>query len=223
MSSYLSIDLDYFTTVTSRGTHVFDDQKDYHKFFNTIFTKNIPVLLVDSHEMILDHVNSFPSDILYNMDYHNDVFPVCTMDLKHGYGLECGSWGNFVSWRKDGTFIWCLPDFDECWVYGYGDCNLGDTGYKSNPRLFNSRKPYSKTIVRDALWKDYRIYRKLPNLKDVQAVGICMSVGFVNPGDLDFLSGIFTKAYEDGRICLGEDVSKQKFYDYFLPYEEVAL
>ena len=226
MSCYISIDLDYFTSLSWSGSTIFNTKKNYRSFFKKLFSLCVPTLLVESHEHILEHVNSYPSDILYNMDYHNDVFPYekdkDDYITKFEQQLTCGNWGNHVDWRSDAEFVWCLPDKYECWEKGYGDCNECMGRYSDIslfPSTYRDKQKFHKKVIQDFIWGKYRISSQLPVLKDVHAVGICLSIDYIEHYDLAFLADIFTNALDNNKIQFGKDMS-QKIFDMYFSLEK---
>lgn len=102
--SYLSIDLDYWSEEV--------DDTDSFYFFERVFDLGLPILVVESHEQLLDHVNKSGADTLYNVDYHSDFTGFenkneAKTDMEED--AEDGTWINYVDWRWEGTVHWMYP------------------------------------------------------------------------------------------------------------------
>ena len=66
MHSYLSIDLDYWRNEKN-------DQEST-KVFKKVFSLGLPLYVVKTHEQLLSHINRSRYDVIYNVDYHSDIF-----------------------------------------------------------------------------------------------------------------------------------------------------
>lgn len=104
MSTYLSIDIDYWTNpdrMVSAVTSVAGIAK----------SQRIPLVAVMNHQQLLPHVNAAQADRLVNIDWHSDVSGMAPR-------LHCGSWISYVTWKRAGTYLWVrpIPGLD-------GDCN----------------------------------------------------------------------------------------------------
>jgi len=127
MKSYLSVDLDYWMLHQNDTSCV--------KFFNKVMSLGKKIRVVQSHEELLEHVNESKADILYNIDYHSDLFGFeDKSEIEKWFvenSAEDGTWGVFVNWRKSGQFCWMHPVKD-CINLGVGACWVG-----SNEDPFN--------------------------------------------------------------------------------------
>lgn len=117
MKSYLSVDLDYWML------HINDTASV--KFFNKILSLGKPIRVVQSHEELLPQINESKADVLYNVDYHADIFGFSDKKevdewIKNN-PPEDGTWGVFVEWRRKGSFCWMHPQH-HCMEYGKGAC-----------------------------------------------------------------------------------------------------
>jgi len=162
MKSYLSIDLDFWTT--------HDNGRSAGQFFNKVFALNVPILFVHEHEELLQDINKSKSDILYNVDYHSDL---CSdNELIKGEKPNDGTWANFVSWKRRGEYIWICPNIKTCYKGGKGDgiC-CGD--WRLDP--FKTKK--------ESFWKSVSLTQKLNTIdwRTVKQVGVCLSPSFTIP------------------------------------------
>lgn len=151
--TYLSIDLDYWETVTPTML----------QFLRKVFQLNVPVLLCKSHEQMLRNVNGSNARVLINVDYHADL---CEDDAGgKPPTVECGTWINAVKWRKSGSFIWVCPNKKKCYEIGAGRCD-------------SSRDPETDPFKnRNNGWRKARVRTGLKHvdLSRVKAVGIAVS------------------------------------------------
>lgn len=93
VSSYLSIDLDYFN----------DRDRSLSLFFSKVIKLRLPIYIACFHDQLLEHINSSGCNVLYNIDYHSD--------LSDGDDdLNEGNWVNFVDWRSEGKYYWHRPN-----------------------------------------------------------------------------------------------------------------
>lgn len=106
MATYLSIDLDFWNQGKTSFPHM--------KRFLRDVKDRVPnkLLIVDSHEEILSHVNSSGCDHLINVDWHSDISN--RFDPKHcqkeAYNkFNCGTWVTYVDFRDKGQFTWIHP------------------------------------------------------------------------------------------------------------------
>lgn len=109
---FLSIDLDYFC----RGR-----RHQCDAFFKKVYALGLPIHAAYEHDHLLDVINSSRCTTLINVDWHSDL---CDPP---GGGWESsdlneGTWGNFVLWRANGTFIWRYPSLC-CLQTGVGYCH----------------------------------------------------------------------------------------------------
>lgn len=161
MTSYLSIDLDYWMLHLNDTACV--------KFFNRIFSLGLPIQIVQSHEELLPHINENKADVLYNVDYHSDLFGFNNEEepktwLKENNPKD-GTWGAYVDWRKDGHFVWIHPQ-SHCMEIGKGACWHNP---KENPfrGAFVEWNKVSNSLGKGRL-----------NLDSVIAVGVAVSPEF---------------------------------------------
>jgi hypothetical protein len=156
MKVYLSIDLDYW------ANHCLFSAKQCNTFFKKLADVNVKKFkFVKHHEGLLRHASDNNCDTLVNVDFHSDLTNLYSNGIKSE--LNEGTWVSFVSWRKEGSFIWMLPSksFEE-WGYcqdttiirKFEDLNFKNTGWKKIKKQIGTR---------NIKWKD------------VCAVGICLS------------------------------------------------
>jgi len=113
--------------------------------------------LVESHEMLLAHINASGCQDVWNIDYHSDL---ADPDKKGRVPLNCGTWGNHVRFRRKGTFIWCAPR-PGCRDHSAGWCHI-------------SRNPFRYDC---SGWKRTRSFigtKRIP-WEQVHAVGVAIS------------------------------------------------
>lgn len=117
MKSYLSVDLDYWMLHMNDTSSV--------KFFNKLLSLGKPIRVVQSHEELLPQINESKADVLYNIDYHADIFGFVekgeAKDWIKRNDPEDGTWGVYVDWRKHGSFCWMHPHH-HCMEHGKGAC-----------------------------------------------------------------------------------------------------
>ena len=146
MKTYLSIDLDYWSYSTEQSAV---------RCFDRVFSLGLPIYVAPYHHQLLTHMNESACDTLINVDFHSDL---CDLhDPPHDL-LNEGTWGNFVSWQKNGRFIWRYP---------------------SGPRVHDGYcharlNPFTKNA---SGWKKTEMKKGLSDLPwdSVQAIGVCLS------------------------------------------------
>ena len=194
MATYLSVDLDYW------GRHKFDGMR---AFVSKAMKLAVPKCLVYSHEMMLDHINSFEFDRLINVDYHSDL---CSPGK--GLQLEDGTWAAFVKEENRKLFEWRMPSYHDCVVRELGLCDADKPRLLKEPEKTNWSAIRFRRGVRDIPWED------------VLAVGFCPSFEYwtwkpeeVNP------------AYQEGHRLLrlfGLDVRDRSIDDFgYTVYREL--
>jgi len=186
---YLSIDLDYWCDKK-------DPNKSAYNFLKEIAKLNKEIVVVNSHERLVEHINDSKCNTLINVDYHSDLadgFYKNKYLVKTKIGEEVpfqeGTWGNFIKWQKHGTFVWVYPSFSKCVKFEAGLCHFGDEDpFVKKCTNWNNTKRYAfcKNILKD------NIYSK------IKAIGICTSACWLHPTQLeaDFLPqlvGAFSK------------------------------
>lgn len=92
MKTYLSIDLDYWNGQRRRSIDA---------FFGHVFALRLPIWVAPFHHQLLPHINQCVCDTLINVDFHSDI-----AEWERKLSLTEGTWANFVTWRRRGTFIW---------------------------------------------------------------------------------------------------------------------
>lgn len=113
MTSYLSIDLDYFAM---EGT---EDYKSADKFLKKVLNLKLPIFVCKYHDEILEDLNDIKVDNIYQIDYHSDITiePVVAADFNEG------TWANFYQYKKQCTYEWRYPDVELCFRQGKGRCD----------------------------------------------------------------------------------------------------
>jgi hypothetical protein len=159
--AYLSIDLDFWRYHTTERSAI--------RFFDRVFALKLPIFVAPFHDQLLSHIDESGCNVLINVDAHSDLgnmpLPGVDMPLRH---LTEGSWGNFISWKATGKFIWRYPDqrrvFDGyCHDQPWGNPE-DDT---RNPLLHPELAGWRQTSMRHGL-------SGLP-WKSIRAVGVCLS------------------------------------------------
>jgi len=120
--AFLSIDLDYWADHRSERSSLL--------FFNKVADLYLPIHVVESHEEMLPLINESGCSVLYNVDYHSDIFGFDNPEERESWIEEHphpneGQWGPYVEWRDKGCFWWMYP-----WKRCYGDagCTWGGDG-----------------------------------------------------------------------------------------------
>jgi hypothetical protein len=165
--TYLTIDLDFWN---NRDLDI--------NWLNKISTLQVPKYAVEHHHHIIPHVNSVNTTRMVNVDFHADV-----CDDEPDMTLECGTWGNYISWASKGKFIW---------IYPHEDCANTDYRIRSEDGRFRAlygagtchskHSPFSKRIQYNKwpLGQCKRREEPIPNidLKRVAYVSFCTSPDF---------------------------------------------
>ncbi len=159
---YLSIDCDYWRTHESPESCL--------RFFNRVWgvalDKSLPIYTVLYHHHLLPHINASDCNVLVNIDYHSDL-----ADIPTGHTIEFseGTWGNFVDWRREGTFIWRYPVLDCV------DTSLGcHDGY-----CHDQQNPFDDPQV--ARWRAAKKRLGLYGIAwdHIEAIGVCLSPNWI--------------------------------------------
>ena len=155
MSTYLSIDLDYW--------RYFNDDWHSKRFFERVLALGLPITVALHHHHLLWSINRRARGLtrVINVDYHSDI----TEEDFQPFELNEGTWANFVQRPEQMTFEWRYPS---------ADCLDSQTGY-----CHTYANPFKKTCTR---WR--RVVKKLGVARipwsDVQAVGVCLSPGWLD-------------------------------------------
>lgn len=155
--TFLSIDLDYWRTVTPSMV----------SFLKKVRGLKVPMMLCKSHEQMLRFVNQRNTHCLINVDYHADLSEDDAYDKPPV--VECGTWVNSVKWRKKGTFVWVCPNKKKCYKEGLGRCD----SYRDE-----KTDPFKK---RNNGWhrKQVRVGLKHINFSRVNAVAFALSPDYL--------------------------------------------
>jgi len=152
--AYLSIDLDFWMNQTT--------PQRANEFFSKVFALDVPKLFVVEHEELIDDVDESNADILYNLDFHSDI---CSENqIYKGESPEDGTWVNFVSWKKQGEYVWICPDIVECYDCASGICH-GEDEY--DPFKYQT----------ECAWRSIILTQKLKTIDwgAISHVGVCLS------------------------------------------------
>ena len=113
--TYLSIDLDYWNDIFREHNNPEEHLRSFlQKVISHVHARNVPLCIVDSHESLLRHANLCGRngcDRLTNLDHHSDIYDRFWEKLPRNQKnlFNCGTWINYVNFRKTGTFTWMAP------------------------------------------------------------------------------------------------------------------
>jgi hypothetical protein len=187
MSSYLSIDLDYWL---AQEESKFDFQEMF-KFLRRLAKLKLNIAFACDHDQLFNHMLDNPADRLINIDYHSDLpGPKEAHRMNNAEDpmlwMFCGNWSALLSWAPQAEFSWIFPNWD-CIDYGYGLCNLdGDSPFSKNPWP----------------WKKIHKHRLDPFIpRDTVAIGICISYEYWNTDIVSrYAAGPFLKMLEASEV-----------------------
>lgn len=151
---YLSVDIDYWTN-SSSVRMLFELGKLIEDC--RAAPAPVPITAVMNHQQLLWNVNRTSARRLVNLDYHSDISD------KDATELHCGNWVSYVTWRRDGEYIWVRPEIDP----SLGACN--DSGWDKG----SDWKKVTSTVRAPSKLS----LRKL--LRNCKGIGLCMSPAFV--------------------------------------------
>lgn len=189
MKTYLSIDLDYFNSelVNKPYRRPKVVEAELLQFFKKIKKLKVPVLVVVNHDELLVDVNKKVYDKIVNVDYHSDLADL-TEEGKFIFNpdgtdaeLNEGTWVNFANNRKSGIFEWRYPT---SWSFH----RMGRCEEVLRKNFF------TKEGLKYHNWASVPVTTKgldTLDFNEVEAIGICMSPGWVDTNILDlFLTRI---------------------------------
>jgi hypothetical protein len=165
MRSFLSIDLDYWKN------HNSDDHS--FRFMRKVFRLGLPVRLVQDHEEMLEQLNASRYDVVYNVDYHSDIFGFrdkkdLTEWKSKNSKPECGSWAIFVDWSMTSTFHWMYP---------HAYCYTHDNDYSNSGVCWTNLhdNPYLGGVLKT--WKELRRSKGVARIdwQSIEAISVCLS------------------------------------------------
>lgn len=174
ISSYLSVDLDYWANKHSDII----DLKKAKRFLIKVRNLDKPIFWHTYHHEILEDLNNKRVDRLYQIDYHSDIVyePISELDFNEG------TWGNFYKWKKDCIFEWRYPSQDECFNQGYGRCEW--VGESDGPESWEPDRMGYKRVIRKENIYDL-------NWDSITHVGVCLSPNWCIPEIYDVCSQVF--------------------------------
>jgi hypothetical protein len=176
MKTYLSIDLDFWTST-------YDAQHALEYIFDKVVVGDIPWKVVVDHEGLVRHTQQFQFDKLVNIDEHSDV--VEDDGPRYAPEFTCGTWLNFVSYRKQRELVWVHPSRTL-----RGRCDTAD-----------SRVPFNKLGLgwkkQRHLWSPKTEWKNELEWDDVVGVGIALSPDFT---DTDVLGMFITMMHSYRRL-----------------------
>jgi hypothetical protein len=161
VSTYLSIDLDFLPSIKK------EDRESFYKIL--LKNKNKGGVIVAAHHYLLSDVNKRKYDKLINIDFHSDISDLYDELTKTNF--NCGTWINYIKWRKNAEYIWvypkkiCIDDTDRDFSGLCHDCD--------DP--FENKKAASgwKSVKRE-IYNNYKI-----DWKDVKRIGISASPDWI--------------------------------------------
>lgn len=161
---YLSLDLDFFNYQKD------DKLKNYFLSKLGKLKKGI-TYVVPSHHHLLPHINKSKCDHLINVDWHSDISDGLT-----DTDLCCGSWVNFVRWRKTSNFTWLYPR-KVCYNDKGHDSNTDHgccwTSKDVNPFLHDTEHEWASI-------NHFLFDKSLINWNNIEQVGIAVSPNWVH-------------------------------------------
>lgn len=179
MKRFVSIDVDYwaFGKYNADGPAPFWPSVPLERYLNQVTElarqKGIPISCVMNHNQMLEKVCKSNADQLFNIDSHSDL---CSKDVEV---LNCGTWISYVSWRKQGEYVWFTPQHCK----SSGDC----CGYGA---IFGD--DYMRPSLSD--WKSIKqeLSAILPSpeelLADAVEVCVCMSPAYSEPEQIQIFN-----------------------------------
>lgn len=119
--TFVSIDVDYFNPYSVRYETLSTIEEFFDALYGVCLKRGIPLTAVMNHQQMLPLVDKSEARRLINFDQYSDL---ANNDIDE---LSCGTWVNYVHWRREGTYIWKRCD-DAEWV---GECGYSfDKGLK---------------------------------------------------------------------------------------------
>jgi hypothetical protein len=162
LNAYLSIDLDYWRYEI--------DARRVNRFFDRVFGLGLPIFVAALHDQLLPEIDKSGCDTIINVDAHSDLadLPEPGVDMLLDK-LNEGTWGNFISWKARGRFIWRYPDKRHIFS---GFCHEGRfEGDETNPLVHPELAGWRSTAMQHGLGK-------LP-WRSLRAVGVSLSAYWV--------------------------------------------
>lgn len=186
MSSYLSIDIDYWNGARPESLY-----RSLDNLLREIKKRRPPegIIAVMNHQQLVRHVNDSSARCLLNVDQHSDL-------IKPQYcrSLHCGNWVNYVKWRNEGQYIW-LHRHDLV----YGEC--------SGMKIFNRGETNLELV--DWARVDHQYVSHLPAFvsltRGIRGAGLVMSPAYSDPG----FPEVFKDLVEKYRIRYFKGVSHE--------------
>ena len=166
--TYLSIDTDFWNGLPPSRL-----RRDCERIVSALRARRVPVVAVMNHQQMLPYVSDAPARRLLHIDQHSDL---CDSEVAE---LNCGSWVSFVSWRREGEYIWLRRHH----VLD-GECNGSRPIFAPTTKAWRGKSDWGRV-------KAKRV-KSLPPLREilqsVVAAGLCMSPGYI---DRDEYEGVF--------------------------------
>lgn len=176
-SIYLSVDMDYWAEPErSRRAGL--------RTLKKLIASGKPIVVVEDHGNMLDHINRYPSDRLVNVDAHSDFWNYKDFNDRNFSNrsyfnqisncsscvVDCSNWVNGVRWQDGKEYVWLHPHADPDDRSTLGECHGGspDPFYKT----YRPKHTWFSTVRRHDRFR-------LDNLKNVRAIGIAISAEFL--------------------------------------------
>lgn len=173
MKTYLSVDLDFFN---SRRNSELELVRLCYDIRNRVRSKD--VLLVETHEDLLDHCVDAKTELLVNIDEHSDLTE--NSAFEEDGCIHCGNWVNFSEAQK---YVWVVPNKEV--VEGPGRCDK--TKY-----FFTKRGAHLRNVKEVEIWYGFK---KIP-WDTIDRVGIALSIEYTR---LEVLKFFMSRCYEELR------------------------
>jgi len=180
LKTYLSIDLDYWANKYE------DPQpaKQAYNFLSRVKKLNKKIYICDSHEEILDHLNSYKVDKVINVDFHSDVVYEDLINYDDPKEFNEGTWANYYKYRKNCIFEWHYPNVKICFCQGWGRCEWLWPDHEIGK--FEKRRMGYKKIIRGQ-----GISGIMSN--NIIAVGVCRSPNWCDKWIYDVFRGVMNE------------------------------
>jgi hypothetical protein len=149
MKTYLSVDVDFWCDAEQA-------RQQLHLLLKSRSLRRITTACMN-HQQMLREVNASGARRLRNIDAHSDLAE------QNVEVLNCGTWVSYVSWRKEGEYIWVRPDRNF-----NGSCNGHSGTWNNDTDWKRSRSRYISNTKLDIT--DY--------LDECVGIGICMSPAY---------------------------------------------
>jgi hypothetical protein len=172
--TYLSVDLDFWIDPTRA-------REQLYRLMQHIGKRSI--IAVMNHQQMLAYVNASGAKRLINIDAHSDLAESSVRKR------DCGTWISYVTWRKQGEYIWIRPD-----ASFQGSCNGDDRA------IWNNDTDWKYSVSRYISRKNLKL---TTYLHDCVGVGLCMSPAYASSEVVEVFREIVDRygiPYRKGRM-----------------------